>query len=94
MEKYFYFSTKDYVQKQKRYVPEIPFQNPFEAENQLDALLITRGVPVIKKKCPLSRPIGTQKFCPVCDNVNNNCLVLVKNEVWSKDFADMLFLSL
>ena len=57
---------------QERYVSEIPFQNPLEAGNQLNAgvlnqsassnhaLLITKSALVIKKKCPLSQPISSQ----------------------------------
>ena len=59
-------------QTQKRCVSEIPFQNPFEARNQLNAgvlsqsassnhaLLITKSAFVIKKKCPISQPISVQ----------------------------------
>ena len=59
-------------QTQKRCVSEIPFQNPFEARNQLNAgvlsqsassnhaLLNTKSALVIKKKCPLSQPINIQ----------------------------------
>ena len=51
---------------------EIPFQNPFEAGNQLNAgvlsqsassnhaLSIAESALVIKKKCPLSQPISIQ----------------------------------
>ena len=69
-------------QTQKRCVSEIPFQNPFEAENQLDegvlsqsassndALLITKSALVIKKKCPLSQAISVQ--CPAYDKQSDS----------------------
>ena len=58
------------VKSKKRCVFEIPFQNPFEAGNHLNAgvlsesassnhaLLITKSAFMIKKKCPLSQPIS------------------------------------
>ena len=63
-------------QTQKRCVSEIPFQNPFESENQLNAgvlsqsassnhaLLITKSALVIKKNALFLRQSAFSNFAP------------------------------